>query len=196
MFRWTTSGSTRISSVAATPQWARFNADLLYIGGQDENFFEWAQAEIHYLALNMSVRASDRARINGNLQYQDYWRRTDGTLVARNIIPRVKLEYQLTRAIFMRVVGEYITSEQDDLRDDSRTFYPLLIGGDLATASRVRSLHGDYLFSYQPTPGTVLFLGYGSQVNGDPDPLQRFNWQPLKRTSDYFFVKYSYLFRM
>lgn len=24
----------------------------------------------------------------------------------------------------------------------------------------------------------------------------RFNWQPLKRTSDHFFVKYGYLFRM
>jgi hypothetical protein len=96
----------------------------------------------------------------------------------------------------MRVVGEYIRSEQDDLRDDSRTFYPILIGDQLATASRLRSLHGDYLFSYQPTPGTVLFLGYGSQANGDPDPLQRFNWQPLRRTSDYFFAKYSYLFRM
>ena len=180
----------------ATPQWARFNADLLYIGGQDENFFEWAQADINYVGLNMSVRASDRARIDGNLQYQDYRRRTDGTLVGRNIIPRVKLEYQLTRAIFMRVVGEYIRSEQDDLRDDSRTFYPILIGDELATAFRARSLHGDYLFSYQPTPGTVLFLGYGSQANGDPDPLQRFNWQPLRRTSDYFFAKYSYLFRM
>jgi hypothetical protein len=42
----------------------------------------------------------------------------------------------------------------------------------------------------------VLFLGYGSEADGNPDPLQRFNWQPLKRTSDYFFVKYSYLFRM
>ncbi len=63
-------------------------------------------------------------------------------------------------------------------------------------ASRARSLRGDYLFSYQPTPGTVLFLGYGSEADGQPDPLQRFNWQTLKRASDYFFVKYSYLFRM
>ncbi|HZF73683.1 MAG TPA: hypothetical protein VEZ51_09645, partial [Gemmatimonadaceae bacterium] len=84
----------------------------------------------------------------------------------------------------------------DDLRDETRTNYPLLIDGQLATATRARSLHGDYLFSYQPTPGTVFFLGYGSQANGDPDPTQRFNWQPLRRASDYFFAKYSYLFRM
>jgi len=179
-----------------TPQWQIFSANLLYVGGQDENFFEWAQANIDYLQLGLSVRPTDRARIDGTLAYQDYWRRSDHTLVGRNVIPRVKLEYQLTRAIFMRLVGEYDLAQTDDLRDETRTNYPLLIRGELASASRVRSLHGDYLFSYQPTPGTVLFLGYGSQADGLPDATQRFNWQPLRRTSDYFFVKYSYLLRM
>jgi hypothetical protein len=179
-----------------TPQWQIFSANLLYVGGQDENFFEWAQANIDLVQLGLSVRPSDRARIDGTLAYQDYWRRSDHTLVGRNVIPRVKLEYQLTRAIFMRLVGEYDLGQTDDLRDETRTNYPLLIGGQLASASRVRSLHGDYLFSYQPTPGTVLFLGYGSQADGLPDETQRFNWQPLRRTSDYFFAKYSYLLRM
>jgi hypothetical protein len=96
----------------------------------------------------------------------------------------------------MRLVGEYDLRQTDDLRDETRTFYPLLVGGQRARASRARSLHGDYLFSYQPTPGTVLFLGYGSKADGIPDDAERFNWQPLRRTSDYFFVKYSYLLRM
>ncbi len=180
----------------ATPQWAKFSANVLYIGGQDENFFEWAQANINFLFLNMNVRPSDRARIDASFNYQDYWRRTDNTLVGRNVIPRVKFEYQITRAIFMRLVGEYDLRETDDLRDDTRTGYPLIIGGRLATASRARSLHGDYLFSYRPTPGTVLFLGYGSTADGDPEPSERFKWQPLRRTSDYLFVKASYLLRM
>ncbi|MDP9203943.1 MAG: carbohydrate binding family 9 domain-containing protein [Gemmatimonadota bacterium] len=180
----------------ATPQWAAFSANLLYVGGQDENFFEWAQADIDLWQAGLSVRPSDRARIDGTFAYQAYWRRSDGSLAGRTMIPRVKLEYQLTRSIFMRLVGEYTLSERDDLRDETRTFYPLLIGGELATASRARFLRGDYLFSYQPTPGTVLFLGYGSEADGNPDLLQRFNWQPLRRSSDYFFAKYSYLFRM
>jgi hypothetical protein len=180
----------------STPQWKKFNGSLLYVGGQDENFFEWAQADIDLIQLAMSFRPSDRARVDGTFDYQDYWRRSDGSLVGRNMIPRVKFEYQLTRAIFMRLVGEYDLSEHDDLRDETRTNFPLVIDGQPATALRSRSLHGDYLFSYQPTPGTVFFLGYGSQANGDPDPLQRFNWQPLRRASDYFFAKYSYLFRL
>ena len=180
----------------STPQWKKFNGSLLYVGGQDENFFEWAQADIDLIQLAMAFRPSDRARVEGTFDYQDYWRRSDHTLVGRNMIPRVKFEYQITRAIFMRLVGEYDLSQHDDLRDETRTNLPLVIDGALAAAERSRSLHGDYLFSYQPTPGTVLFLGYGSRADGDPNPIDRFNWQPLRRSADYFFAKYSYLFRL
>ena len=180
----------------STPQWSNFNATLLYVGGQDENFFEWAQANINYVSLATNFRPTDHLRINGTLSYQDYWRRTDHSLAGRNMIPRVKLEYQFTRSIFLRMVGEYDLAEHDDLRDETRTFLPLIIGGQKALASRSAQLHGDWLFSYQPSPGTVLFLGYGSQGNAAPNPLERFNYQPLVRASDYFFVKLSYLFRM
>jgi len=179
-----------------TPQWARFDANVLYIGGQDENFFEWAQANIDYLGLGVNYRPTDHLRVNGSFNYQDYWRRTDHSLVGRNVIPRVKVEYQFTRAIFIRAVGEYDLSEHDDLRDETRTFFPLIINGQKALAARSAQFHTDLLFSYQPSPGTVLFLGYGSIANADPNPLDRFNFQPLVRASDYFFVKYSYLFRM
>jgi hypothetical protein len=180
----------------ATPQWARFNGNVVYIGGQDENFFEWAQANIHYLSASANVRPTDQLRVGTTLSYQDYYRRTDGSLVGRNMIPRVKLEYQFTRSVFLRMVGEYDLAEHDDLRDETRTFFPLIIGGRQALATRSAQLHGDWLFSYQPNPGTVLFLGYGSQANAVPNALERFNYQPLIRANDYFFVKFSYLFRM
>ena len=179
-----------------TPQWSKLDLNLLYVGGQDENFFEWAQANIDYVSLTAHLRPTAKIRVQGDVQYQDYWRRTDHSLAGRNIIPRLKVEYQLSRAIFVRVVGEYDLAEHDDLRDETRTFYPLIINGELASATRSRSFHGDYLFAYQPNPGTVLFLGYGSVADGVPDPTQRFTWEPLRRASDYVFVKYSYLFRM
>ncbi|HKW48634.1 MAG TPA: carbohydrate binding family 9 domain-containing protein [Gemmatimonadaceae bacterium] len=180
----------------ATPQWKVFNATLLYVGGQDENFYEWAQANIDLATLTVSMRPNDRVRLDASYQYQDFWRRSDGSLVARNVIPRLKVEYQLTRSIFLRVVGEYDLNETNDLRDETRTFYPLLIGGEPTLATRERTLRGDYLFSYTPRPGTVLYLGYGNTGTGLPDATQRFNFQPIQRTSDYFFFKYSYLFRV
>jgi hypothetical protein len=179
----------------ATPQMSRFDATVLYVGGQDENFFEWAQANIDYLSMALNFRPTDRLRLTGNFDYQDYWRRSDGSLAGRNMIPRLKAEYQLTRSIFLRLVGEYDLSEHDDLRDETRTFFPLIINGQKAIAMRSGTLRGDYLFSYQPNPGTVFFLGYGSRADGPPDPAERFTFQPLVRSSDYFFIKYSYLFR-
>ena len=50
----------------------------------------------------------------------------------------------------------------------------------------------DWLFSYQPTPGTVVFAGYGSTLS-EPDGLR---FRALRRDTDGFFLKVSYLFRM
>jgi hypothetical protein len=43
--------------------------------------------------------------------------------------------------------------------------------------------------------GNGVVPGIRSQAVGLPDETQRFNWQPLRRRSDYFFVKYCYLLR-
>jgi hypothetical protein len=42
-------------------------------------------------------------------------------------IPRLKAQYQLSRPVFLRVVGEYDARRHDSLRDDSRTGLPILI---------------------------------------------------------------------
>jgi hypothetical protein len=60
-----------------------------------------------------------------------------------------------------------------------------------STASSGNVLRTDWLVSYRPAPGTVLFLGYGGSMS-EPDPLA---FQLLRRPSDAFFVKASYVFR-
>jgi hypothetical protein len=107
------------------------------------------------------------------------------------------MEYQLSRAVFLRAVGEYTSSKQATLRDETRTFAPILIRNRDGTFSpalgRVSNrLRADWLFSYQPTPGTVLFAGYGSTLT-EPEALR---FRALDRTSDSFFVKLTYLFRL
>ena len=49
----------------------------------------------------------------------------------------------------------------------------------------------DWLFSYVPSPGTVLFAGYGSSLT-EPEA---FRFRHLERVRDGVFVKLSYLFR-
>jgi len=181
----------------STPTWNTFSASLLLIFGQDENFFEWAQANILYENWTLAWRPTQKLRVDGTYQMQGYVRRSDGSTVQIGRIPRLKVEYQLSRAIFVRLVGEYDSSKQDALRDETRTFAPILLlqpDGTLAPAAATtrNTLRADWLFSYQPNPGTVLFAGYGSTLT-EPEALR---FRSFDRTSDSFFVKLTYLFRM
>ena len=182
----------------ATPEFARFSGNIFFLWGHDENFFEWASANISWLDLTLDWRPTDKLRVNGLYRLQYVGRRTDGSTVNIWRSPRLKVEYQLSRPIFLRLVGEYTTERRDALRDDTRTGAPILTFDSESntyvrtTAFGRRSFRGDLLFSYQPNPGTVLFAGYGSTLR-DPSQLGRAS---LLRSEDGFFLKLSYLFRM
>lgn len=180
-----------------TPQWARFNGYLSVLSGQDENFYEWSSAWIWFVTAQANLRPTDRLRIDARYQRQQYIRLSDHTTVGRRDIPRLKVEYQLARPIFFRLVAQYDIQWRDSLRDDSRTGFPLLIRDaagvyQLATPTKSNDLRVDWLFSLQPNPGTVFFAGYGSSLT-DTDAL---SFRDLHRVSDGFFVKLSYLFRL
>ena len=182
----------------STPQFRTFVADAFWLWGRDENFYEWARSDIYFSRYSFDWRPTDQVRLNGTYQVQQYTRLRDGSIVGQRKIPRLKVEYQLTRSIFLRLVGEYDTSRQDDLRDNSRTELPLLIRnpatGAFERAGGYKSsrFRGDFLFSYQPVPGTVIFAGYGSTLQG-LDPRRS---GELRRVNDGFFLKISYLFRL
>ena len=127
-----------------TPRVHGLSANVFYIWGRDENFFEWASANITYATLGLQWRPSERLRADFNYNLQSFARRTDGSYVGIRRIPRLKLEYQATRAIFFRYVGEYATNYQDALRDDSRTGLPLVFvrpDGTFTLARRCSTAH-------------------------------------------------------
>lgn len=192
-----------------TPQWQRFSLNATWVWGQDENFYEWASSDINFVQIDALIRPTDKLRITPSLVYQDFNRLTTGELVAAARITRVKTEYQIARPLFFRVVGEYTASDRLALRDESRTGGRLLVrlpDGSYApiVGSRTHGLRADWLVSYQPSPGTVFFAGYGStyaRFATDVDDLSD-RWRPsdllagAQRLGDGFFVKASYLFRM
>jgi hypothetical protein len=136
-------------------------------------------------------------RIDGQWVHQRITRARDGSRFSTANIPRLKIEYQLTRAIFFRYVGQYIAQDQAALVDP-RTGQPLYrFDPDSATFILARAqvrhdFRNDLLFSYRPTPGTVFFFGYGALLF---EPTA-FSFRDLQRTSDGFFLKASYVFRM
>jgi hypothetical protein len=186
-----------LSTTINTPQFSTFRGTFNMIVGRDENFEEWALAFILFPTLTLDWNPSSKIRVNARYPWQFYIRLTDWSTVRRRQIPRLKIEYQATRAIFFRFVGQYDASFRDDLRDDSRTGFPILVRNANGSFSRTveqksNTLRMDWLFSYQPRPGTVFFAGYGA---GMREP-EAFRFGDLQRTTDGFFVKLSYLFRM
>lgn len=176
-----------------------FTGDGQVLWGKDENFYEWSSADIWFINVGGTWRPTDQLRIEGRYQLQSFQRRSDGTYVGIRRIPRVKVEYQVSRPIFVRVIAEQNGNFQDTLRDDSRTDLPIFIrdaSGAFVPASRVNTnrLRVDLLFSYQPTPGTVVFAGYGSSL-AEFDTLRE-GRQPYRRANDGFFTKISYLLRL
>ncbi|MBM4194774.1 MAG: carbohydrate binding family 9 domain-containing protein [Gemmatimonadetes bacterium] len=179
----------------ATPKLKYLTLSATTIYGQDENFAEWAGADIQYLNVSAELRPTEQLRIAPTFVLQDYRRRSDGSRVQRNQLPRVKVEYQVTRDLFVRVIGEYASNYLDALRDDGRTGKPLLVrsGGRWVQSTRTTSnnLRSDVLIQYRPMPGAVIYAGYSALMR-EPSA---FAFDDVTRTSDAVFLKASWLFR-
>jgi hypothetical protein len=116
-------------------------------------------------------------------------RSRDGSRFSTETIPRIKTEYQVSPAMFFRLVGQYAARSRSSLED--RDGNPIQVGGLADIGSTTNEFTMDWLFSYRPVPGTLVYLGYGSTM----DEPNQFRFSELRRTSDGFFGKLSYIFR-
>jgi hypothetical protein len=175
--------------------WGSFASFLLF--GHDENYPEWASGNLIVYSGSLTLRPSDKLNAILSYNHTQVNRRDDGSRVLLQMVPRARIEYQITRDFQVRVITQYAINEQDSLRDNSRTELPIVLrnsDGSYSRASAFRDgrLRTDLLLTYLPNPGTVVYLGYGNGYR-EQDPLGR---RELQRTNDGFFVKLSYLFRM
>jgi hypothetical protein len=142
-------------------------------------------------------RPTASIRIEARWTHLQIDRTRDGSRFSTASIPRIKGEYQLSRDVFFRWVGQYTAEERTALQDP-RTGEPLALTPGAADrvgpAGRVATneFRNDLLFSYHPTPGTVLFVGYGALLS-EPEG---FRFSGLARVADGFFFKASYRFRI
>lgn len=160
-------------------------------------FAEAALGRAFTAQATLGWKPTPSVRISGSWVHVRLTRARDGSEFALANIPRLEVDYQLNRSLFVRYVGQYVAQRQDALQDP-RTGQPLVkfdatsgryVGQPASTSNGFRN---DLLLSYKPTPGTVFFLGYGASLT---EPTA-FGFGRLARTSDGFFLKASYLFRM
>ena len=179
-----------------TPQLDRISASLKYGFGRDPNYEEWAPGNIYLVESKIKWNPTDQIRMSLRYNQQQNYRPSDGSLVSESRTPRVKIEYQITPTIFLRGVVQYTAKFRDNLRDNSRTELPIYFkdsdGQHIPALSETNNnIEADFLFSYRPMPGTLVFFGYGSALT---EPNQ-FRFKSMARQSDGFFLKVSYLFQ-
>lgn len=95
-----------------------------------------------------------------------------------------------SRWLFARVIAQYDLQERDALQDP-RNGRQLWIAGEPARAASAGDFQLQMLVSYEPSPGTIFFVGYTRREEGD----RSFRLDGMEPVSDRVFVKASYLFR-
>jgi len=183
------SGLTPSASLR-TPVFRVFYGQVDVQRGPSAIFAEGAAGHETRATASANVRPTGSIRVEGSYTYSRITRDRDGSEFARTMIPRLKVEYQATRALFFRVIGQYQAQRQSALVSavDGR---PLYIDGAPRGATDTGAFRIDFLTSYRPTPGTVAFFGYGSSFAADHLAAMT----RLDRTTDGFFVKLAYQFR-
>lgn len=187
------SGLTGLWSAAVeltTPVFQRVNGSLRLATAAVPLFNEAAEGRERRVTLEASLRPLAQLRVDASTVFSRHTRARDGSEFARTVIPRMRVEYQPTRALFFRTVAEYRAERGAALRDP-RTEAPILVGGVPRAAAEHNGLRLEWLASYQPTPGTVAFLGYAVDL-AEPDPLA---FQRLRSRGDGIFLKLAYQFR-
>jgi hypothetical protein len=179
-------GSFRVTS----PTFRQFTATASVSAARVPIFREAAPGTSLRIDGSVDLRPTSALRTTLQISRLSLDRRRDGSRASSETIPRLKVEYQVSRALFLRLVGQYSAQKLGELLD--RQGRPILVNGQESNATSTNEFRMDWLFSYRPVPGTLFYLGYGSSMQ---EPRQ-FHFTDLSRTSDGFFGKVSYVFRL
>jgi hypothetical protein len=110
-------------------------------------------------------------------------------------IPRVQAQYQFSRAFFVRGIFEYSAQRTGDLTNGVIEL-PLVYcdagGCDARRGSDENDFHLEGLVTYEPSPGTVFYVGYTRQM----EEPEAFRFRDVRARADGLFIKLSYRFRM
>jgi hypothetical protein len=179
-------GSFRVT----TPTYRHFSGTASITESQVPIFREATPGNSSRIDAALDIRPTTAIRSSLSFSRLTIARKSDGSRFSSETIPRIKVEYQVSPPIFLRVVGQYAARSRSPLED--RDGNSILVNGVLDAGSTLNEFSTDWLFSYRPVPGTLLYLGYGSTL----EEPREFRFQDLRRTRDGFFGKISYLFRL
>src|SRR5207237_8080393 len=115
----------------------------------DVDFLETSRVRRRELNAALTLRPNNRIRLNATFASSSLTRRADGEQMQTTRIPRLKMEYQVARPLFVRLVSQYASNRRAALLDP-RTGAVLLVsdgkGGFVPSVARASNvLRTDWL---------------------------------------------------
>lgn len=142
------------------------------------------------LSPSIDLRPTSSWQVNLSYTLSRLRRQDDHTFFSSADIPRLRTQYQFSKALFARVIIQYDLSEQKASRDPT-TGRPLVNDDEFSVDEQRGRFLTQILVSYEPSPRTVFFLGWSRQMEGDRT-LRLSEMDPI---NEGFFAKLGYLYR-
>ena len=144
--------------------------------------------------LGLNLFPTTRLSAELGVRFSRLLRQRDRSLYSEATIPRARVQYQFSRALFIRTIVEYGSQERGMLLTPTGGDQVSYCSGDSCFGlggSAANDISVEALLSFEPTPGTVFFLGY-TRLMDDPEA---FRFRNVRPESEGIFVKLSYRFR-
>lgn len=142
-------------------------------------------------APTLSLRPTESFSLSLSQTYARIWRRRDDTVFSTALVSRLTSQYQFNKSLFARFLIQYDLEDRDALLEPA-TGFPILIAGTPALDREEGTVQGQFLLQYQPSPGTIFYVGYSRVMQGD----YSYRWSDKDALADGLFVKLSYLLRV
>ena len=171
--------------------------------------FGWSETPLFYRTLDVPIEAADRysGSVSLNLypftslqaevgvNHETLIRKRGGERYSSATIPRVRAQYQFTKALFLRSIAEYAHRDREPLLNPVSGLpleYCSDDGCSALSTSIGHDVHVEVLLSYEPSPGTVMYVGYSREM----EDTGAFRFQRMRAQADGLFAKVSYRFRL
>ncbi len=144
--------------------------------------------------VSLTLYPSGSFSMNLGLRHVSFYRKGDGSLYSKATIPRFQARYQFSRSLYVRGIGEYASQSRGDILDPAtgRTLLRCSESCSPRAGSESHDLRLEGLLGYEPSPGTVVYLGWSRQMRD----AEAFGFRNFTPQADGLFVKVSYRFRM
>ena len=154
-------------------------------------FLEAARGYELQVGSDLQWKPTSEVQLSLNHTYSDISRRTTSDPYSEVNVSSLRAQYQFSRALFTRIQVQYELSQRAPLVDPT-TGYPIALYGNPVGERSTGEFQGQFLVQYEPSPGTIFYIGYSRLMEGD----RTYQLSTLNPVEEGVFVKLSYLFRM